>query len=138
MRSFKPIRDEALSLLAGLGILLLLLAVIFCSFVSLFSACSLYEDRVITEQTRVDGVYTVKLLQTSEAFLFGGVSGAVALYDQDGKRLDYAAFHLGHDTVRVEAEDLIGVVWGEQGVTVTVSDHDDPGDQALYIPYPKK
>jgi hypothetical protein len=52
--------------------------------------------------------------------------------------LDYAAFHLGHDTVRVEAEDLIGVVWGEQGVTVTVSDHDDPGDQTLYIPYPKK
>ena len=66
MRSFKPIRDEALSLLAGLGILLLLLAVIFCSFVSLFSACSLYEDRVITEQTREDGAYTVKLLQTSE------------------------------------------------------------------------
>ena len=138
MRSFKPIRDEALSLLAGLGILLLLLAVIFCSFVSLFSVCSLYEDMVITEQTREDGAYTVKLLQTSEAFLFSGVSGAVALYDQDGKRLDYAAFHHGHDTVRVEAEDLKSVVWGEQGVTVTVSDHADPGDQTLYIPYPKK
>ena len=126
------------SILPGIAVLLLLLAVISYALLSILRCCSFYEDKVITEQTREDGVYTVKLMQTSEAFLFSGVSGAVALYDQDGKRLDYAAFHLGHDTVRVEAEDLKSVVWGEHGVTVIVADHDDPGDQTFYIPYPNE
>ena len=137
MRSFKPIRDEALSLLAALGILLLLLAVIFCSFMSLFSACSLFEDKVITEETREDGAYTVKLIQTGEPFLLSPVSAAVALYNERGKRIGYVSFGLGNDGGGVDADNLKSVEWGEESVTVTVKGWES--DPEVYtIPYSKK
>ena len=134
----KRFLTDALGVLCGIGIAFLFLAVILASLLSVFRSCSLYEDTVITAQTREDGAYTVKLLQTSEAFLFSGVTGAVALYGEDGSRLDYVTFHLGHDTVRVRKEDLKNVVWGDGGVTLTVADYDDPEDQVFWLPYPEK
>ena len=56
------------SILPGIAVLLLLLAVISYALLSILRCCSFYEDKVITEQTREDGVYTVKLMQTSEVY----------------------------------------------------------------------
>lgn len=137
MRTFKQIRGQVLSLLWGLGIILLLLAVLFVSLMTVFNSCSLHEDRVITEETREDGAYTVKLIQTGEPFLLSPVSAAVALYNERGKRIGYVTFGLGNDGGGVDAENLKSVEWGEESVTVTVKGWES--DPEVYtIPYAKK
>lgn len=138
MNSMKRICNEALSLLTGLGILLLLLAVIFVSCMTLFNACSLYEDEIITVNTREDGAYTVKLLQTGVPFLVGPTSAAVALYDENGKRVDFVTFALGNDGGNVEEKNLKSVVWGEDSVTVTVKGFEEDEARSYVLTYPKK
>jgi hypothetical protein len=137
VRTVKQVCGEAISLLAGFGILLLLLAVLFVSLMTVFNSCSLHKDRVITEETREDGAYTVKLIQTGEPFLLSPVSAAVALYNERGKRIGYVTFGLGNDGGGVDADNLQSVEWGEESVTVTVKGWES--DPEVYtIPYSKK
>ena len=58
-------------LLPGIAVLLLLLAVNFFCFGSLFRSCASYKPDpvLITDQAREDGAYTVKLWQTGAPFL---------------------------------------------------------------------
>ncbi len=133
----KHFLTDALGVLYGIGIALLLLAVIFVSIGSLFRSCTL-DPVFITGQPREDGAYAVKLWQTDAPFLLGPTPAVLTLHDESGRQVWVDSFYVTNDGGPVVPQNLLSVVWEDSGVTVTVKGTEGDGVLVVVLPYPSE
>ena len=127
-------------ILPGIAVLILLLAVNFFCFGSLFRSCASFvpDPVLITEQAREDGAYTVKLWQTGAPFLLGPTPVALTLHDASGRQVWVDSFYVPNDGGPAEPQNLLSIVWDDSGATVTMKGMEGGVVFVVVLPYPSE
>ena len=83
MRTFKQIRGQVLSLLWGLGIILLLLVVLFVSLMTIFNSCAIYTGRLYRVDNVYEEIYNMVISERngSQTILTTSIEGSEVDYD---------------------------------------------------------
>ena len=127
-------------ILPGIAVLILLLAVNFFCFGSLFRSCASYKPDpvLITDQAREDGAYTVKLWQTGAPFLLGPTPVKLTLHDASGRQVWADSFYVTNDGGPSVPQNLLSVAWDDSSATVTMKGMEGDGVFVVVLPYPSE